>query len=180
MTVRMVSDEVSEKVLSRVVGEELRRAREACGWSRGYLVARLPSGIGDRTLLSYEHGTRHLTVLRFIELCRAMGVSAPQLLGSGLQRARVHLDNLALRVDLRALLADDTAEFRQMTVWAHNKLIEYPAGVVEIVPAGVRELAAFMGLCTRDLAAYFARFTPEPDEISDHEDDRSLVRNSPR
>jgi ribosome-binding protein aMBF1 (putative translation factor) len=49
--------EATEKVISRAIGEELRRAREATGWSRLQLVSRLPSGIGDRTLLSYEHGT---------------------------------------------------------------------------------------------------------------------------
>ncbi len=42
--------ELSDKVISRAIGEELRRAREALGWSRGHLVSRLPSGIGDRTL----------------------------------------------------------------------------------------------------------------------------------
>lgn len=65
---------MSDKVISRAVGEEMRRTREAKGWSRNYLVTRLPSGIGARTLLSYEHGTRHLTLLRFIEVCRALGV----------------------------------------------------------------------------------------------------------
>jgi len=68
--------DTSDKVISRALGEELRRAREALGWSRGHLVARLPSGIGERTLLSYEHGTRHLTALRFVELCRALGAAA--------------------------------------------------------------------------------------------------------
>jgi transcriptional regulator with XRE-family HTH domain len=83
--------EPSDKMISRAIGEELRRARETLGWSRGQLVARLPSGIGDRTLLSYEHGTRHLTTLRLVELCRALGVAAPTLLNQALQRARIHL-----------------------------------------------------------------------------------------
>jgi len=64
-------DEVPEKAISRALGEELRREREALGWSRAQLVARLPSGIGDRTLLSYEHGTRHSTALWLIEICRS-------------------------------------------------------------------------------------------------------------
>lgn len=89
-----------EKAISRAIGNELRRAREANGWSRGHLVAQLSSGIGDRTLLSYEHGTRHLTVLRFLELSRAIGIAAPTLLSQALQRARLELTNLVLRVDL--------------------------------------------------------------------------------
>jgi transcriptional regulator with XRE-family HTH domain len=153
--------EVTEKVISRAIGEELRRAREATGWSRLQLVSRLPSGIGDRTLLSYEHGTRHLTVLRFIEICRALGFAAPTLLNQALQRARIHLQNLVLQVDLRHLLNDRNDKFRPMHQWARNKLNEFPDGVVELPPASVRELATFVGCGYDELAGYLARFLPE-------------------
>jgi transcriptional regulator with XRE-family HTH domain len=153
--------DVTDKTISRAMGEELRRAREAKGWSRGQLVARLPSGIGDRTLLSYEHGTRHLTVLRFIELCKALGVAAPVLLNQALQRARIHLANLVLRVNLKFLLNDQSPNFRPMHQWARNKLNEHPGGVVELSPSSVRELAAFVGCGYEELAGYLARFLPE-------------------
>jgi transcriptional regulator with XRE-family HTH domain len=156
-----VQDEVTEKTISRALGEELRRAREAKGWSRAQLVARLPSGIGDRTLLSYEHGTRHLTVLRFIELCRALGVAAPTLLNQALQRARIHLQNLVLRIDLRFLLNDRNDTFRPMHQWARNKLNENPSGVVELPPSSIRELATFAGCTFKDLANHLAQFQPE-------------------
>jgi ribosome-binding protein aMBF1 (putative translation factor) len=52
-----VSGEVMNKMISRAIGEELRRAREASGLTLAQLSARLPSGVGERTLLSYEHGT---------------------------------------------------------------------------------------------------------------------------
>jgi transcriptional regulator with XRE-family HTH domain len=154
-------DEASVKVISRAIGEELRRAREATGWSRLQLVSRLPSGIGDRTLLSYEHGTRHLTVLRFIEICRALGVAAPMLLNQALQRARIHLQNLVLQIDLRYLLNDRNERFRPMHQWARNKLNDNPDGVVELSPSSVRELATFVGCTYEDLADYLARFLPE-------------------
>jgi transcriptional regulator with XRE-family HTH domain len=153
--------EQSDRVISRAIGEELRRAREATGWSRPQLVARLPSGIGDRTLLSYEHGTRHLTVLRFIEICRALGFAAPTLLNQALQRARIHLQNLVLRVDLRHLLNDRSEKFRAMHQWGRNKLNENPDGVVELPPSSVRELATFVGCEYWELAEYLARFLPE-------------------
>lgn len=153
--------DVSEKTISRAIGEELRRAREAQGWSRGHLVSRLPSGIGDRTLLSYEHGTRHLTVLRFIELCRALEVAAPTLLNQALQRARIHLQNLVLQIDLRDLLNDRSEKFRPMHQWARNKLNESPTGVVELPPSSVRELATFVGCSYQDLAGFLSRFIPE-------------------
>lgn len=153
--------EVTEKVIARAIGEELRRAREANGWSRGYLVTRLPSGIGARTLLSYEHGTRHLTLLRFIELCTALGYAAPVLLNQALQRARIHLQNLVLQIDLRLLLEDKNDKFLPMIQWAHNKLIEYPDGIVELPPSSVRELATFLGCPYQELAGYLAGFIPE-------------------
>jgi transcriptional regulator with XRE-family HTH domain len=167
--VGLVVDAVPDRVISRAIGEELRRTREAKGWSRLYLVTLLPSGIGARTLLSYEHGARHLSVLRFVEVCRAMGVSAPEVLGLGLQRAGIYLENLALWVDLTALASDGTIDFRFVVMWAHNKLIQYPAGVVKVAPAGVDELATVVGCSTHELAVYLARFTPNIDQIPEED-----------
>ncbi|MGB3437790.1 MAG: helix-turn-helix transcriptional regulator [Actinophytocola sp.] len=152
---------VTERVISRAIGEHLRRAREANGWSRGRLVALLPSGIGDRTLLSYEHGTRHLTLLRFIELSTALGVAAPTLLNQALQRAGIHLQNLVMQIDLHQLLNKRDDRFLPMIQWAHNKLIEYPGGIVELPPSSVRELATFLGCSYHELAGYLAGFIPE-------------------
>jgi hypothetical protein len=127
----------SDKVISRALGEELRRTREACGWSRMQLVSRLPSGIGDRTLLSYEHGARHLTLLRLIEICRAMGVDSAMLRSRALQRARIHMETMNFQVDLRELLRDcnTNSKFRPMIQWARNTLNEDPEGIVEVQPA---------------------------------------------
>jgi transcriptional regulator with XRE-family HTH domain len=153
--------ELSDKVVSRALGEELRRAREACGWSRLQLAARLPSGIGDRTLLSYEHGTRHPTMIRFIEICRAMGFDSATLHARALQRARIHVETMNLQVDVRHLLRDETPAFRPLAQWARNALNEHPDGVVFVEPAVVRNLALFAGCPYRDLADYLAQFAPE-------------------
>jgi transcriptional regulator with XRE-family HTH domain len=158
---RSTSEKLTDKAISQAVGEELRRRREAKGWSRAQLVALLPSGIGDRTLLSYEHGTRHLTVLRFLELCDALGVAAPTLLTQALQRARLKLSNLVLQVNLRELIDDGSDKFRPMVQWARNKLNRYPEGVVELPPSSVEELADFVGYTCQELAGYLARFVPE-------------------
>lgn len=154
-------DSVTCKALSRAIGEELRRVREAKDWSRGRLVTRLPSGIGERTVLSYEHGTRHLTVLRLLELCRALGVAAPLLLTQALQRARLELTNLELRVDLQVLINDKSYKFRPMVQWARNRLNRCPDGIAVISPSSVEELADFVGYSYRELASYLATFTPE-------------------
>jgi transcriptional regulator with XRE-family HTH domain len=151
----------SEKQISRALGEELRRAREEKGWSRAQLAARLPSGVGDRTLLSYEHGTRHLSMVRFFEICRAMEVDGPSLARRALQRARIMLENMALQVNLRTMLNDQSQAFRPMTQWARNSLNGHPTGVVEIPPVVVQHLALFIGCSHTALAHHLAQFTPD-------------------
>lgn len=157
----MPDRDLTDKVMARAVGEELRLARQERGWSRGQLVARLPSGIGERTLLSYEHGTRQLTVARMLEICRALGMSAAEVLAYALQRARSHMSNLALYIDLRALLNDDTVAFRSMHQWARNKLNRHTEGVIQVPPAAIKELADFIGCPPGQLTNYLARFLPE-------------------
>jgi transcriptional regulator with XRE-family HTH domain len=155
-----------EKAISRAIGAELRRAREACGWSRIQLTARLPSGIGERTLLSYEHGTRQMTALRLIEICHALGTDMPTLVRRALQQARIHLENLPLQVDLRALINNGSDTYRPMVQWARNTLNEHPDGIVEVLPVAVRNLALFVGCTYRDLVNHLARFTPDYDNAN--------------
>jgi transcriptional regulator with XRE-family HTH domain len=152
-----------EKTVSRALGEELRRVREERGWSRLQLVDLLPSGIGDRTLLSYEHGSRNITTVRFIEISNALGVDPSKMIGRGLQRARIQVENLALEIDLCALLHDRNEQFRPMHQWAHNALNKHPSGIVEIEPAVVQSLALFIGSDYLELANYLCRFTPDAD-----------------
>lgn len=153
--------------ISRAIGRELRRAREAEGLSRVQLVAELPSGIGDRTVLSYEHGTRHLTVIRLLELCRVLGVAGPTLLTQALQQAQLELSNLVLQVDLKRLVKHKNEKFRPMVQWARNKLNECPDGVADVPPSGVQELATFAGYTYRELASYLAKFAPESGDDAD-------------
>jgi transcriptional regulator with XRE-family HTH domain len=153
--------ELPDALISRTLGEELRRRREARGWSRLQLVKKLPSGIGDRTLLSYEHGTRQLLAVRFVEVCHALGVDPTAVLGCALQRARTHIENLPLRVNLRALLNDDSTIYRPLAQWAKNTLNEQPDGIVELTPEVVKNLALFMGYTKEQLAKYLAQFLPD-------------------
>jgi transcriptional regulator with XRE-family HTH domain len=160
-----LSNEWSEKAISRAIGEELRRARETREWTRAQLVALLPSGIGDRTLLSYEHGTRHLTFLRVVEICLALEIDPAALARRALQRARIHLANLPLQVDLRALLNEPSDTYRPMIQWARNALNEHPSGIVEVEPAVIKNLALFAGCSRSDLTNYLARFLPDEEKV---------------
>jgi transcriptional regulator with XRE-family HTH domain len=154
-------------VINRAIGEELRRIREERGWSRAELVSRLPSGVGARTLVSYEHGARQLTMLRFIEICRALGVDSPAVHRRALQRARIHLENLIIRVDLVALLNHRGDIYRPMRKWARNTLNENPDGVVGIEPAVVKNLALLLGCSYSELANHLAQFFPHEDAAMD-------------
>jgi transcriptional regulator with XRE-family HTH domain len=153
-------DEVTDEMIARALGKEIRCAREAGGWSRAQFVARLPSGIGDRTLVAYEHGARQLTVARLVELCRTFGVPAPTILDQALRKAQLELRNLLLRIDLTKLLNDTNDYFEPLQKWARNRRIDDPTGAVELSPATVRELAAFLGCSHADLARHLTNFSP--------------------
>jgi transcriptional regulator with XRE-family HTH domain len=156
-----VTDEATAAAIARALGEELRRVREARGWSRARFVKGLPSEIGDRTLLAYEHGSRQMTVLRLLEIAEGLGVPASAILAQAMQRARLYLQNLVLRVDLRQLLEDGNVHYRPLSTWARNRLNTAAGGVIEVTPAGVRELAAVLGRTPQELSDYFANFTPD-------------------
>lgn len=148
------------KAINRGVGDELRLRREALGASRAALVEQLPSGICERTLLAYEHGVRQLTIVRLVELSKVCGVGATVVLGHGLQRAQVTLKNIPLRVDLNQLLASTSAKIRPLHQWAKNRMRDSEGGVVEVLPPGVQELAASVGLPHDELACHLASFIP--------------------
>lgn len=160
-TILDTQDPVTAEAIARAIGDELERVREERGWSRLQLVARTPSGIGDRTLLSYENGTRNMTVLRLIELCQVLNTSVAGLMTMALQRARIYLEHLALLVDLPALLDDETAKFRAIHQWARNKLRRQGSRVAEVPPSAVDELADFIGCDRQDLAHHLAQFIPD-------------------
>lgn len=73
------------------LGRELTMRRQDLGWSRLDMVHALEHtqrvSIGDRTLLSYEHGIRALSVPRYLQLTESLSVSAPGMLAAAIYRA---------------------------------------------------------------------------------------------
>ncbi len=154
----------TQEEFARLLGDEIRLARETRGWTRANLVARLPSGIGDRTLLSYEHGIRHMTVVRLIEICRVLEVPASSIL----HRATKKADDprgYSFKVNLREILRDQQTEFEQLRRWAVTRLRETSDPNLTLSAATVREMSAVLGLGHRRLAAYLVAFSsgPTPD-----------------
>jgi transcriptional regulator with XRE-family HTH domain len=161
--VQCEDEPVLDSALSKALGEELRRAREMAGISRAELVNRTPSEINVRTYATYEYGTRLCTVARFIEICAALEVSAPEILELALQRAKIHLRTIGLQVDLRALLRDRSTELTPLRGWAENRLATYPedSGIARLTASVLQELAICFGLSKLDLINYLIMFTPQ-------------------
>ncbi|WP_301318864.1 helix-turn-helix domain-containing protein [Actinokineospora diospyrosa] len=144
------------------VGRELRSIREHRGWTRLDLATRLNSEITSQAVATYEQGSRHCTVARFVELCHTLGTPAPWVLGTALQRAEIDLLTLDILVDLRTLALDERAELGLLRRWANNLLHsdgDYN-GVVELKPAVVEQMAALCDLTHAQLASMLAEFTP--------------------
>lgn len=156
-----ITDPVGLEILSRAIGTELRRAREALGMSRAKFVLGLPCGIGERTLVAYEHGLRNISVVRLVELCEHLNQSAPDLLARALQNAKLHLANMTLRVDVRKVINGRSMKFRPMVAWARNRLNDAPDGIIALTPSAIRELAAFVGQRHDDLARYLSNLGPD-------------------
>ncbi|WP_459714337.1 hypothetical protein [Actinophytocola sp. KF-1] len=114
-----------------------------------------------------------MTVLRLVELAEGLRVPASVLVGQALQRARLSLQNLVLRVDLRKLLEDRNVHYRPLSQWARNRFADSVNGVVEVTPTGLRELAAYLGRTPEELSTYLSRFTP--DEVGEEEGELVLV-----
>lgn len=87
----MADEPASE--FDQALGAELRAIRERKGWTRLQAVEALRAAtgveIGDRTLLTYEHGIRHIAAARLVELAAAYSVPATLIMSDALQRMGV-------------------------------------------------------------------------------------------
>lgn len=155
-------DEI-ERTVARALGEELRRARSEVGWTRAELVERMRSEIHARTLANYEQGSRQCTVARFVEICEALGVAAPDVLGLALQRAKVQLLASSIQVDLQAVLNDTSTKLEPLRRWARNRLAsnQNDRGVARLPKAAVHDMAALLDITDAELVEQLVRFTPE-------------------
>lgn len=147
----------------RALGEELRRARTSAGLTQADLVKLIPSDIHVQTLASYERGIRQCTVGRLIEICRALGVAAPDLLERAILRARqpVDLQIIGVAVDLHALVRDRQPELKPLRQWARNRIAtdSSGSGIARIDWAVLQELSILVNL--PDLVDRLVQFTPQ-------------------
>lgn len=152
----------SDELITQMLGDELRKAREAAGLTRAQLIERMPSTIHPQTLATYENGIRQCTVVRLEEVCNALRIEAPELLAVALQRARTEPFTRTLRIDLPALLRDRTSTFALVRTWAENFRADSDGSdTARLEPAAVRALAFVVGVPQLDLIEYLMTFTPK-------------------
>jgi transcriptional regulator with XRE-family HTH domain len=143
----------------RVLGDELRKLRRSRGWTRKELNQHLQSEISLQTLATYELGTRQCSVVRLVELCVAMD-ELPQDLLAKVHR-RVFVDEPGrVRVDLRKVVADASADLLPLRRWAEDRLRqagEHGGEIALDLPA-LERMAELCGLPTVDLIARLRRY----------------------
>src|SRR6266566_5818635 len=111
-TVTDVTIDDTDQAIVRAVGEELRRARACVGWTRPELIRRMRTQIPVNTYAGYEQGIRQCSIPRLVEICEALGVTVPELLGLALQRLELDLDRSGILIDLHKIVGDEREELR--------------------------------------------------------------------
>jgi transcriptional regulator with XRE-family HTH domain len=159
----MPRDVFQPDILLRVLGSELRDVRRQRGWARADLRARLGSQIALQTLATYELGTRNIAVVRLVELCAALGVSAPDLLERTLQRTTDLPAIHELRLDLHRLATSRDYRLGPVRRWARACLTDRadPAASVGLSRLAIAHLADVCGLGPAELVRMLRRSQAE-------------------
>lgn len=135
------------------LGDEMRRARKHRGWTQRDLALRLPWTTSTKTLASYELGTRHMPVARFVDVADALGQPAADLL----TRARRRITNdlgPGLTLDLNAVVEALPNTLVPLRRWARCRLHHLTTGqrpLVLISPPALTHLAKLCEIDTDDL-----------------------------
>jgi hypothetical protein len=105
------------------------------------MIEFLPTPISEPTLGTYEQGSRSLSVVRLVELCWVLEVSAPDLLARSIQRAT------GVHVDLRTLARGLHPDLSPLRRWAAARLRAIPPAGSTIVFLGVPAIARMAEMC---------------------------------
>lgn len=155
---------MDEKEFRRELGAELRGYREALGWTRGQLIDRMSRPISIRALESYEGGQREVTAYRLVQLSCALGVDPVMPIYAVTERLGL-ADPNDIRVDLRAVLRDTSADLLPLRGWAMVQLRGLPAdatAVVHLAPTAVSPLAALCDLPVETLTCRLVDLASSP------------------
>lgn len=145
----------------RMLGNELRTLRKSRGWTRKQLNARLQSTISLQTLATYEHGTRQCSVVRFAEICLALGEKPHDVLAR-VDRRLFTAASDEIRVDLTKIAEATDPTLAPLRRWAADRLRETdPASGSEITltTAAVDRMAELCGTSSVELLSQLRELT---------------------
>jgi hypothetical protein len=145
----------------RAIGDELRAIRRGrLNWSRAKQLSQMRdvSDIGStQTLTTYELGTREISLIRFVELCRVMGVRASDVLASVESEVLDAVDTpirlTRVEVDLRVLSRLPEGPLTPLMKWACAELWSGRALESPIRPLSADALDTMATLCGLDAGA---------------------------
>lgn len=145
--------QIDTSAYQRVLGDEIRRLRKQRGWTRKDLNTRLQSEISLQTLATYELGTRHVSVVRFVEICLALGMPPHEVLARVHERVFADTTLGRIRIDLRRVVRDRTSELQPLRRWAKGRLDETGGRVIDVQLdiTALERMAELCGLQTVEL-----------------------------
>ncbi len=145
----------------QVLGDELRRARVARGWTREELRSRMGGALSLQTLATYELGTRQCSLVRFVELCVAMDESPSELLARA-HRRMAPSPEAGLRLDLNGIARSAPPALEPLRRWAQSRLA-LSAGLDDaeeiISPAALEHLARLCEMPVADVVTAVNQLT---------------------
>jgi transcriptional regulator with XRE-family HTH domain len=146
--------------LAHHLGDELRSARKALGWTREELRDQLIAAGGDdlclQTLATYELGTRNIYVKRLVQIALTMNVAPQKLFDRALVRTFGDFGRTHLEVKVSALAHTRDPRLGRLRPWAevrHRQADYDPAALVQLDPPAIQTLADLSGLGPTELMA---------------------------
>lgn len=131
------------------LGDEMKQARRLRGWTQRDLTSRLPWAASVQTVASYERGTRHMPVARFVDVANALGQPAADLLTRAWKRA-TNDRGPGLCLKLPALAEHRRDALTPLRRWARCRLHEVPEGRRTVLLVSWSALASLATLCEVD------------------------------
>lgn len=133
----------------RAIGDRLRDYRlRTLHWSLAKQLKHMTNVIcTTNTLAAYERGQREMTLIRFVELCRAMGIRPSTLLANVEHEIFYSVEPRDIEINLRLVCRLPADPFGPLVAWAQGRLPSSDATVVPIETLSLGALEAMAGLC---------------------------------
>jgi hypothetical protein len=133
----------------RAIGEHLRDYRQRkLQWTRAVQLRHMTTAICTTdTLAAYERGQRDMTLIRFVELCRAMGIQPSTLLANVEAEIFHGIAPQDVELNLRLVGRLPADPYGPLVTWAQAQLASSDASDVPTHTLPIDALGAMATLC---------------------------------